>query len=190
MSTALAVYLRSPRGGRLWLDARSRYSFRYDSTWLTADEGLPLSLGLPLREAPHRDDEARPFFANLLPESGLRRVIAHRLDLSEGNEFTLLEAVGGECARAVSVLPEGVAPRDDGAYRCLEDAELDALMAELPRRPLLAGEAGIRLSLAEAFRAAHGYSEVLGRILGVIEQRCRKTVRALAAEECGPDPGP
>ncbi len=150
MSDALAVYLRSRRVGRVWLDARGRFSFRYDSNWLTADERVPLSLGLPLREEPYPDDEARPFFANLLPESDLRRVIARRLGLSEGNDFALLQAVGGECAGAVSVLAEDVAPRDDGAYRFLEDADLDALMAELPRRPLLAGEEGIRLSLAGA----------------------------------------
>ena len=42
------------------------------------------------------DDRARPFFANLLPESELRRVIARKSGFSEQNDFALLEAVGGD----------------------------------------------------------------------------------------------
>lgn len=96
------------------------------------------------------DDNARPFFANRLSESEIRRGIARKLGLSEQNDFALLEAVGGECAGAVSLLPDGAQPVGQGTYRALNDDEFNALMAELPRRPMLAGEQGIRLSLAEA----------------------------------------
>lgn len=94
--------------------------------------------------------EQRPFFANLLPESDLRRVIARKLGLSEQNDFALLEAVGGECAGAVSLLPAEMPVSGEGSYRSLDDEALDDLVAELPKRPMLAGEAGIRLSLAGA----------------------------------------
>jgi serine/threonine-protein kinase HipA len=150
VSTRLDVYLRTEKVGQLWLDEGGRFTFQYDAGWLASDQGTPLSLRLPLRSEPYPDPEARPFFANLLPESDLRRAVARRLGLSEQNDFALLEAVGGECAGAVSVLPEGSAPSGEGGYRVLDDAQLDALVAELPTRPLLAGEEGIRLSLAGA----------------------------------------
>lgn len=150
MSHILNVYLRTNKVGRLWLDAKRRFIFQYDENWLADAKAVPLSLGLPLQPAPFEDDQARPFFANLLPESDLRRMIARKLGLSEQNDFALLEAVGGECAGAVSLLPDDTQPDGEGTYRALNDGELNALIAELPKRPMLAGEQGIRLSLAGA----------------------------------------
>lgn len=47
-------------------------------------------------------------------------------------------------------VPETVQPEGHGSYRELDDDALNELIAELPRRPMLAGETGIRLSLAGA----------------------------------------
>jgi serine/threonine-protein kinase HipA len=146
----LDVYLYERRVGQLHLDPRHRFVFQYDRAWLAAGDALPLSLALPAREQPYADDEAKPFFANLLPESGVRRVIAHRLGISENNDYALLEAIGGECAGAVTVLPAGTELAVSGEYRCLTDDDLIALVESLPGRPFLAGEAGVRLSLAGA----------------------------------------
>jgi len=150
MSAGLEVYLQGNKVGRLRLDERRRFIFTYDISWLQNAVAVPLSIRLPLQEAPYGDARARPFFANLLPESGLRRTIARRLGLSEQNDFALLEAVGGECAGAVSLLPAGTIDLPPGGYRTLSDGELDDLLDELPKRPMLAGEKGIRLSLAGA----------------------------------------
>lgn len=150
MSQTLNVYLRTNKVGRLWLDAGRHFIFQYDENWLADTKAVPLSLGLPLQSAPFEDDQARPFFANLLPESDLRRMIARKLGLSEQNDFALLEAVGGECAGAVSLLPDDTPLVGEGSYRVLNDGELNTLIAELPKRPMLAGEQGIRLSLAGA----------------------------------------
>ena len=150
MSEGLNVYLRGDKVGRLWLDAGRRFVFAYDSNWLAGKTAVPLSLRLPLRAEAYADEHARPFFANLLPESELRRVIARKLGLSEQNDFALLEAVGGECAGAVSLFPDGTEPTGAGSYRALNDDELNDLVDELPMRPMLAGEEGIRLSLAGA----------------------------------------
>jgi serine/threonine-protein kinase HipA len=150
MSNELNVYLRGDKVGQLWLDAGRRFVFAYDADWLAGATAVPLSLRLPLRPEPYENEHARPFFANLLPESELRRVIARKLGLSEQNDFALLEAVGGECAGAVSLLPDNTQPTGEGSYRTLSDDELNDLVDELPKRPMLAGEAGIRLSLAGA----------------------------------------
>jgi serine/threonine-protein kinase HipA len=150
MSTILNVYLINERIGRLQLDNSRRFIFTYDQDWLALKTAVPLSISLPLQEEPYQDDHARAFFSNLLPESELRRIIARKLGLSENNDFALLEAVGGECAGAVSLLPEDTIPSGEQSYRILTDDQLNELVDELPKRPLLAGEEGIRLSLAGA----------------------------------------
>ena len=150
MSDALNVFFGEFLVGVLWLGEKRDFAFRYDPKWLTNDSAIPLSLSLPLRPEAFTDDLARPFFSNLLPESELRRIIARKLGLSEKNDFALLEAVGGECAGAVSLLPHDELRLIRGSYRNLDDAQLNELISSLPKRPMLAGENQIRLSLAGA----------------------------------------
>lgn len=150
MSGILAAYLNTQKVGRLWLGKGRDFNFQYDTDWLASESAIPLSLSLPLQAAPFGPDRTHPFFSNLLPESELRRLVARKLGLSEKNDFALLEAVGGECAGALTLLPESRGLTSDGNYRRLSGKELDSLIAELPGRPLLAGEEGIRLSLAGA----------------------------------------
>ena len=146
----LNVYFRDHLVGRLWLDERRRFVFEYDAGWLGQKGAISLSLSLPLRKEPYIDDTARPFFANLLPESEIRKVIARQLRISEENDFAILREIGGECAGAVSVLPEDSFPQENPGYRELDEEELHRIIAELPRRPFLVGEKGVRLSLAGA----------------------------------------
>jgi len=147
---ALGVWLGDRLVGSLGESAGRRLRFAYDAAHLARAGAAPLSLSLPLREAPFDDEQARPFFANLLPEVGLREAVARKLGLSPGNDFALLAALGGECAGAVSLLPGDAAPGPAGEYLPLSAEGFDQLVEELPRRPLLAGERGIRLSLAGA----------------------------------------
>jgi len=53
---------------------------------------------LPLRGAPFSGRAVRAFFAGLLPEAEPRERIAAILGISEGNDFAMLERIGGECA--------------------------------------------------------------------------------------------
>jgi serine/threonine-protein kinase HipA len=156
---ALDVYLRNCMAGRLWLDERRRFVFQYEGDWVSDPRALLLSLSLPLRTDPYADDNARPFFANLLPEGEIRRLIAQRFGLSEKNDFALLEQIGGECAGAVSLLMPGESPDESRSYEELTEEELHRIITELPRRPLLAGEKGIRLSLAGAQNKLPVYME-------------------------------
>lgn len=150
MSAALLVRIDAAVVGRLWLDQRKQFCFQYESLWLERSR-IPLSLSLPLRPEPYLDDESHPFFANLLPEEKIRAVIARNLGLSLNNDFGLLERIGGDCAGAVSLFPEDAEiGQEPGSYRRLCADELFAIIRELPKRPLLAGETGIRLSLAGA----------------------------------------
>lgn len=150
MNRTLEIYLLKAHVGRLTLDKKRRFLFQYDKQWIESAHAVPLSLSLPLQKAAFEDDAARPFFANLLPESDLRKMISRQLHVSEGNDFALLEAIGGECAGAVSLLPEGELWSDQGEYRALGDQALNDLVREMPHKPMLVGEGGIRLSLAGA----------------------------------------
>lgn len=146
----LAVLIDKAPVGYLWLDGRKRFCFRYNSEWI-AGSGVPLSLSLPLRDEPYLDDESHPFFANLLPEQKIRDMVARNLGISSNNDFGLLERIGGDCAGAVSLYPEdAVQSETTGEYRRIDAQELREIIKDLPRRPLLAGEKGIRLSLAGA----------------------------------------
>jgi serine/threonine-protein kinase HipA len=128
----LDVYLWDQKVGRLWLDDKRRFVFQYDTEWIHQKGSIPLSLHLPLREETYPDDAARPFFPNLLPEAEVKRAIAQRLRISESNDFALLNGIGGECAGAVSVMPEGMAPAMKPGYRELHGEELHRMIIELP----------------------------------------------------------
>lgn len=152
MTHELEVWLFADRVGTLAL-VEGRLTFAYSPGWLSARGAMALSISLPLQVEPFDDGAARPFFAGLLPEGQLRRLIAKQFQVSRQNDFALLEHIGGECAGAVTFLEPGEPlPVSAGAdeVQWLSDAEVVALLEELPQRPMLAGEEGLRLSLAGA----------------------------------------
>lgn len=152
MSRALDVWLLGQHVGQL-AQIEGRLSFSYSPQWLQSATARPLSYNLPLREEAFDDKTTCPFFAGLLPEGDKRRLIAQTLHVSRQNDFALLDGIGGECAGAVSLLEPGQQPSvipSEQAVRWLDDEELLAILDELPRRPMLAGQEGLRLSLAGA----------------------------------------
>ncbi|PIR16082.1 MAG: protein HipA [Elusimicrobia bacterium CG11_big_fil_rev_8_21_14_0_20_64_6] len=150
MSEALSVYWGPRLTGRLWRDEKSSLRFQYDPAWLASKGASPLSLRLPLQKEPFDPDHARPFFANLLPEANVRARIARGLGVSESNDFQLLEELGGDCAGALTLLPEGAALQTQGEYQLVSSDELARMIEEMPQRPLLTAQEGLRLSLAGA----------------------------------------
>lgn len=148
----LAVYLNSHRTGTLEQDAGGQLQFTYNPEWLNNPDAIPLSRSLPLQEETFSGTKARPFFAGILPEQDSRIKIAAILGISDKNDFAMLEKIGGECAGAVCLLPEGAMPPEsnDSSQRDLTELELSSIIDELPRRPLMAGTEGLRLSLAGA----------------------------------------
>ena len=149
-SDRLSVYLHNSLVGYLWLSNTSRLSFQYDLGYLENPDAIPLSLSLPLREAPYLNDTARPFFSNLLPEGEVRSLIAKIKKISEHNDFKLLEAIGGECAGAVSIIPEHSVLRTESDYTVLTEQEIEDIIKENAVRPVLILKDELRLSLAGA----------------------------------------
>ncbi|MEN9375249.1 MAG: hypothetical protein RL710_406, partial [Pseudomonadota bacterium] len=152
MAHELEVWLFDHRVGTLTLlDGRLNFCYAHD--WLSHKDTVALSASLPLQAEPFDDRKTRPFFAGLLPEGQMRRLIAQQFQVSGQNDFALLDHIGGECAGAVTFLEPGQAlpvptRRDDVQW--LSDEEVVAILDELPRRPMLAGKDGLRLSLAGA----------------------------------------
>ena len=153
MTRTLSVWWDGVVVGTLQVNQHGQMRFTYAADWL-ADASRPaISISLPKQEQPFTQRQCRPFFAGLLPEEAQRQVIAGALGISQGNDFAFLEALGGDVAGALSLWPEGEvppAPEPPGTPRPLSDGELVDVLDTLPKRPLLAGREGLRLSLAGA----------------------------------------
>lgn len=153
MSNTLSVWWDEAVVGTLRVDRHGEMRFVYAADWLADSSRLPVSISLPKRPEPFTRRQCRPFFAGLLPEDAQRVAVAAALGISRGNDFKLLQALGGDVAGALTLWPEGEAPPAGeavGDARPLTDDELAALLDTLPNRPLLAGREGLRLSLAGA----------------------------------------
>lgn len=154
MTTSLSVWWDDTITGTLGIDRHGELGFAYDKGWLDNPALPPLSQSLPKRAEAFSRREARPFFAGLLPEEAQREVIARALGISQANDFRLLEALGGDVAGALMLWPEGEAPPSPDVstteFHVLDDAELIDILDTLPKRPMLAGRDGLRLSLAGA----------------------------------------
>jgi len=151
MARTLDVYLHNELTGHLVQDDGGQMLFTYAESWLNKPGPTALSRSLPLRKQRFSRKECRGFFGGILPEESKREIIARNLGISARNDYAMLEQIGGECAGAVTFIPASEKlPEQHYGYRTLSPAELAAKLRELPKRPLLAGDAGIRLSLAGA----------------------------------------
>src|SRR5580765_3198726 len=151
MARTLDVYIHNDLIGHLVQDDGGGMTFAYAESWLNRAGATPLSQSLPLRNGRFSRNECRGFFAGILPDENKREIIARNLGISARNDFAMLERIGGECAGAVTFIPTGQAlPTRDYHYRAISPKQLADIFKELPKRPLLAGEEGVRLSLAGA----------------------------------------
>ncbi len=151
MPRTLDVYLPNDHVGQLIQDDGGQMVFEYSEGWLNKPAATPLSQSLRLRRERFTRNECRGFFAGILPEESKREIIAGNLGISARNDYAMLERIGGECAGAVTFIPAGQPLAESNySYRKLPPHELAAILKELPNRPLLAGDVGIRLSLAGA----------------------------------------
>ena len=151
MKRTLDVYLHHHHIGTLIQDEHGQMMFDYADAWLANPAAVALSHSLPLTQRHFDKNACRGFFAGILPEENKRTIIAKNLGISARNDYAMLERIGGECAGAVTFMPAGTPlPAREDEFRKLTDAKLAEILKALPRRPLLAGDEGVRLSLAGA----------------------------------------
>lgn len=136
--------------GYLWRNTQGLIGFRYDDNWL-AQGGFAISHTLPLLDGDFVPDEdlAHRFFANLLPEGGVRDQIVRDLKIPN-TDFDLLRAIGGECAGALSILQAEQQPSVDYEYHKVSDEELANLVARRGQVYTCTTNERPRLSLAGA----------------------------------------
>lgn len=149
----LRVWFEDRLVGTLSQDLQGDLGFAYDAAWLSDPEAPEISMSLPKRVEPYPHKACQPFFDGLLPEGGQRQAVAKALGVSERNPYALLHELGGDVAGALEFLPSGAKPKAltrTWKAHPFDDAELLAVLDRLPLRPMLAGEDGLRLSLAGA----------------------------------------
>lgn len=128
-----------------------KISFAYNP-----DARFAISHSLPLQTKPFEEKQCLPFFNGLLPENEeTRKTLASMFRISTTNDFSLLEAIGGDCAGALSFVPidTPVIPQEflklDGT--ALTEEEWLNYVQTLPKRPLgNSPDNARRLSLAGA----------------------------------------
>ncbi len=147
----LDVYLYDRKVGVLASDG-GRMSFRYSDDYVSHADAEALSFSLPIRAEAYLEEDAMPFFDNLLPDEGVRVRIAEILQVSPENTFGLLKEIGEDCAGAVSFFSQGKTPiaLEQPIYRVLSDDEADDVLTHLAERPLNIGAKDFHISSAGA----------------------------------------
>lgn len=153
----LNVFLGNEKAGTLESTENRGVVFVYDKNYLLNKNALPLSASLPLQSDEFSQKQCIPFFSGLLPEEDSRKKIADYLHISETSTLKLLEALGGECAGLISILPEDETfslqtsfSLDSENYELLDDNRLSDFIEKMNTRPLIKADDKLRLSLAGA----------------------------------------
>ncbi len=153
----LSVYFGNEKAGSLESTDNRGVIFVYAESYLQNKNAVPLSASLPLQSAEFSQKQCMPFFSGLLPEEDSRKKIADYLHVSETSTLKLLEALGGECAGLISILPEEMESSQKTSYcfnsenyEPLEDSRLNDFIEKMNTRPLMKSDEKLRLSLAGA----------------------------------------
>jgi serine/threonine-protein kinase HipA len=140
--------------GDVTVEEEGSLAFAYSEKWLATRGAFAMSKTMPLRDGRFASEIISPWLANLLPEERQLAVLTRSLGLDRADTLALLNEIGGDTAGALSFgLPS---ERARWAYTPLTDfygiddpeKALERHLEDLEERPFLAGEEGVRLSLA------------------------------------------
>lgn len=142
----LEVYFEDYRVGTI-TPSEEGPAFAYNPRWRELRGAFPVSLTMPLAEAEVAPGAFAPWAANLLPEAAQLTAVGRHLGVAPGDVIGLLSQIGRDTAGALSFGAPGSTSTD--AWRRIEnEAALERIIEELPRKPFLAGEDGVSMSLA------------------------------------------
>ena len=79
------------------------YTFVYSESYI-ADNGMPISLTMPLQAKPFTSDNMFPFFDGLIPEGWLLDIAQANWKINPRDRMSLLLACCKDCIGAVSVV--------------------------------------------------------------------------------------
>ena len=153
----LNVFLFNTLAGYLFSTADRGVVFAYDENYVN-NNGMPLSLSLPLQKEEFSQKKCMPYFSGLLPEGSIRNRISEYLHISESSTIKFLQALGGECSGTVSFynseeetnFPENKWHLSEENYIPFSMDKLNSFIKESKNKPMLLGSKDLRLSLAGA----------------------------------------
>ncbi len=126
----LVAEVHTPRTGKMTLTYRDEVVDRLEAG------SLVLSATLPVRAERFSPSEAAPFLEGLLPDGWARAGLERRFDVHRVDSFSLLAALGRECAGAVSLVARDEPwPPDERELVALTEAEVGARLAGLDDDP-------------------------------------------------------
>ena len=161
----LEVWLHGVHAGTLHRTAQ-RLDFRYTDAYLAHPDAEPLSKRLPLGPGRFRYGEALRWFDALLPEGARREQAARQAGAASMSTFSMLQAIGAECAGAVEVRRPG--RRLEAKKTPASVEEIEEHIRHMEEHPLGADPGQLTLSLAGAqpklvlVKEPHGWSWPLG----------------------------
>ena len=150
----LNIFLNSRLVGQFRRATSGATSFQYDASWLAWQHAMPISLSLPLQETAYSGLPVRAVFENLLPDNDeLRRRISARVHAEGTDAYSLLSAIGHDCAGALQFLPPerdpGPAGTVDGTL--VRSGEIAKILDHLAATPLgITEDQEFRISIAGA----------------------------------------
>ena len=100
------VYFNKKKAGFLEEKSNSEYIFTYDPFYLEQPDAGPISLTLPLQQAPFTSEFLFSPFANMLSEGSNRKLQSSLFHLDEEDDFgILLESCQFDTIGAITVKP-------------------------------------------------------------------------------------
>ena len=96
------VYFQDTLAGILTEDENG-YTFVYSEAYI-ADNGMPISLTMPLQAQPFTSDNMFPFFDGLIPEGWLLDIVQANWKINPRDRMSLLLACCKDCIGAVSIV--------------------------------------------------------------------------------------
>lgn len=129
-------------------------TFSYTADWLKRADAFPLSVSMPLPKqggaASYKGAPVYNWLLNLFPEAERLVAFSDAFRVAAVDVFGLVEKAGGDLPGALSAFTEGHRPLAEGPgdFRKLDKRTLASAIEQLSDRPLLAGEEGVRMSIA------------------------------------------
>ena len=142
----LPVYFEDYAVGEIRSDEEGPH-FAYAPAWQELRGAFPVSLTMPLDRREVAPAIFAPWAANLLPEAAQLNAVGRHLGVAPADVVGLLAEIGRDTAGALSFGAPGATAPDQ--WRAIEsEAALERIIEELPRKPFLAGDDGVSMSLA------------------------------------------
>jgi len=176
--STLPVYYEARTVGSIEIGADGP-TFLYDPEWLRTRGAFPLSILMPLSTRPVKPALFLPWAANLLPEGAQLRTVGLTLGASPDDVIGILSEIGRDTAGALSIgQPGSTSPGDWKPVK--NEADLERILNELPKKPFLAGDEGVSMSLA-------GVQNKLGVAINAKNKICIPTDGAPSTHILKPD---